>query len=454
MNLFPHIARRLQLSDTKQAIVRNLFWAVLGKVVQLLSGLVVGIIVARYLGPERYGLMNYVISYVFLFQTFAIFGLDQIEVREEARSEYTRQTIIGTAFSLKVLLSLIFMTLVVLTSWLTDADGYTTLLVAIYSLTIVLNSFSVIRNYFFAIVQNEYVVKSEIARTIFGIIIKLLLLAIHANLTWFIIAYAFDGVLLSTGYLVAYCAKVGSVREWTFSAPYARFLLKESFPLLLTSAAVIIYQRIDQVLIGQMIDKEAVGFFSVASRFVEVLLFIPMMLSQTITPLLVKAREKSQALYEQKAQQFMNLSVWLSLSASVLTACLAYWVVTLTFGQAYLPAVAVLQVMAFKAAATALSSTAGAMLVTEGLQRFAIFRDGLGCLVCVVLNYLLLPRYGIIAAAFVAIVSTVAAGYLADAIIPAYRHLFVRQTRTLLTGWKDVTALRQLIHAHSIQNAS
>ena len=425
--------------------MRNLFWAVLGKVVQLISGLIVGIIIARYLGPERYGLMNYVISYVFLFQTFAIFGLDQIEIREEARGEQPYQKIIGTAFGLKVMFSILFMAIVSLTSWLTDADGYTTLLVAIYSLTIVLNSFGVIRNYFFAIVQNEYVVKSEIARTAVGIIIKLLLLASHANLTWFIVAYAFDGVLLSTGYLVAYRAKVGSVREWTFSSRYARFLLKESFPLLLTSAAVIVYQRIDQVMIGQMIDKEAVGFFAVASRFVEVLLFIPMMLTQTITPLLVKAREESQALYEQKAQQFMNLSVWLSLLASALTACLAYWLVTLTFGQAYLPAVAVLQVMAFKAAATALSSTAGAMLVTEGLQRLAIFRDGLGCLVCVVFNYLLLPRYGIIAAAFVAIASTVAAGYLADAVIPAYRHLFVRQTRTLLTGWKDVTALRQLI---------
>ena len=425
--------------------MRNLFWAVLGKVVQLISGLIVGIIIARYLGPERYGLMNYVISYVFLFQTFAIFGLDQIEIREEARGEQPYQKIIGTAFGLKVMFSILFMAIVSLTSWLTDADGYTTLLVAIYSLTIVLNSFGVIRNYFFAIVQNEYVVKSEIARTAVGIIIKLLLLASHANLTWFIVAYAFDGVLLSTGYLVAYRAKVGSVREWTFSSRYARFLLKESFPLLLTSAAVIVYQRIDQVMIGQMIDKEAVGFFAVASRFVEVLLFIPMMLTQTITPLLVKAREESQAVYEQKAQQFMNLSVWLSLLASALTACLAYWLVTLTFGQAYLPAVAVLQVMAFKAAATALSSTAGAMLVTEGLQRLAIFRDGLGCLVCVVFNYLLLPRYGIIAAAFVAIASTVAAGYLADAVIPAYRHLFVRQTRTLLTGWKDVTALRQLI---------
>ncbi len=141
----------------------------------------------------------------------------------------------------------------------------------------------------------------------------------------------------------------------------------------------------------------------------------------------------------------MNLSLWLSIFAAAITSLLSFWIVRLTFGEAYLPAVAVLQIMSFKAASVALSNTAGAMLVTEGLQRWAIFRDGFGCIVCVVLNYLLLPHYGIIAAAFVAIASNVAAGYLADAMIPAYRHLFIRQTKALVLGWKDVLSLRSIL---------
>ena len=438
MNVIYFITKKLNLSQTKAAIVQNMFWAVLGKVVTLLSSLLVGIIIARYLGPKQYGLLNYVISYVFLFQTFAIFGLDAIEIREEARSAVPFTQIIGTAFGLKIVFGIFFMAAVIITSWLMDADSYTTLLVAIYSLTIILNSFNVIRNYFFAIVQNEYVVKSEIARTLIGIVIKLLLLWLHASLTFFMIAYVLDLVLLSTGYIMAYHTKVGKIRLWSFKMKYAYFLLKESFPLLLTSAAVIIYQRIDQVMIGQMIDKQSVGFFSVASKFVEILIFIPMMLSQTITPILVKAKEREYEEYAVKAQQFMNISVWLSLLASIFVSCTAYWIVRYTFGEAYLPAVAILPVMSFKAASVALSNTAGAMLVTEGLQRYAIFRDALGCVTCVFLNYLLLPRYGIIAAAFVAIICNIVAGYISDALIPAYRHLFVRQTKAILLGWKNL----------------
>lgn len=446
MLILTDILKHFHVSKTKETILQNLYWAVIGKIVNLLGSLLVGIIVARYLGPEQYGLMNYVISYVFLFQTFALFGLDSIEIREEARGQKPFPVIIGTAFFLKLFFGCCVIILAILISWMMEADGYTTLLVAIYSLSVVLNSLIVIRNYFTAIVHNEYVIKAEISRTLISIIIKLILLVLNASLTWFVLAYMFDFVLLGAGYGMVYQTKIGAIQEWRFDREYAVFLLCESFPLLLTNAAVIIYQRIDQVMIGNMVDKSSVGYFSVAAKFTEVLIFLPMILAQTITPILVKARERNVAEYKSKAQQFMNISFWLSLIVSAIVSILSYWLIRFTFGQAYLPAVAVLQIMAFKAACVALSNTAGAMLVTEGLQRYAILRDGFGCVVCVLLNYLLLPRYGMMAAAFVSIASNIAAGYLADAIVPAYRHLFVCQTKTLVLGWKDIIHVKHIFH--------
>lgn len=436
---------RFDFSKTKENIAQNLFWAVLGKLVSLLGGLLVGIFVARYLGPEQYGLMNYVISYVLLFQTFAVFGLDSIEIREEAKAVKPYQTIIGTAFGLKIGFALFFIVLVIITSAILDADSYTTILVSIYSLSIILNSFCVIRNFFTAKVQNKYVVQAQISRTLIGIIIKVGLLLLHASLTWFILASMFDFALLAGGYCMAYRKKIGHIKEWHFDKAYALFLLKESFPLMLTSAAVIVYQRIDQVMIGQMIDKESVGYFSVASKFTEVLIYIPMMLAQTITPILVGIRKSSHRKYEIKGQQFMNFSLWISILAALSTSLLGYWIIRLTFGTKYLLAVPVLQIMAFKTASVALSNTAGAMLVTEGLQQYAFYRDIMGCIVCIALNYLLLPQYGIIAAAYVSIFSNIAAGYLADAIIPAYRHLFIMQTKALFWGWQDILKIKSVV---------
>lgn len=435
----------MKISGNKQKVVSNLFWAIGGKVISLVGTLVLWIILANYLGPKEYGLMNYIISYAFLFQTLANFGLDHIEVREEAAGKVPYYITIGTAFWLKIALGIICIGLSIGTAILMGEDSRTVWLIALYSCYIVFNSFVVIRNYFTSLVQNKYIVLSEIFRTFVGIAIKLVLWLTGCSLEWFMAAFAFDYVLLAGGYISSYRKKIGQLRQWRFSLPYARFMLKESFPLLLTNAAVIIYQRIDQVMIGQIIDKEAVSYFSVAARFVEVMIFIPATLAHTISPLLVQLLQKDSKAYAAKAQQFMNISLWSCIICSTIASVISYWLVLYTFGIKYIAAAAILQVLAFKMASVALSNTGGVMVVVERLQKWVFFRDIMGCVVCVALNWVLLPRYGAIAAAFVAIAANVAAGYLADGLIPSYRHIFRQQTKALLFGWRDLVNIHKLL---------
>ncbi|MBR4783372.1 MAG: flippase [Bacteroidaceae bacterium] len=435
----------MHLTGNKRKIVNNLLWATGGKVINLVGSLVLGIIVARYLGAEQYGLMNYVISYAFLFQTLASFGLDSIEVREESAGKVPYTTIIGTAFWLKVLFGGVCILLSVGTAVVMGESAYTIGLIALYSCYIVFNSFIVIRNYFTSLVLNKYIVLSEIFRTFVGIAIKLTMWALDCSLTWFVAAFAFDYVLLAGGYISSYRHKIGRLSEWKFSSSYARFMLKESFPLLLTNAAVIIYQRIDQVMIGNMVSKADVGYFSVAAKFVEAMIFVPTTIAHTISPVLVQLLGSNREAYEVKVQQYLNISVWISILCSVGVSLVAYWLVLYTFGTLYLPAVAILQVLAFKMASASVSAAAGTMIIVERLQKWVFFRDILGCIVCISLNWLLLPRYGAIAAAFVAIAANLAAGYISDLLIPAYRHIFRRQTKALLLGWSDLIHIKQLL---------
>lgn len=444
MSLFDKIAARFNVSETKLKVFRNLYWAVVGKVVTLLGSLLVGIMVARYLGPEQYGLMNYVISYVALFQVLASFGLDNIEIREESKASDKRDVIIGTAFTLKCIFALVAMAVVVITALLFEADAFTKAMICMYSLSMLLNSFGVIRNHFTSLVWNEYVVKTEISRTIIGALIKVVLLLLHASLFWFIAATLFDVLLVASGYCVAYTKKIDKISLWRFDKEWAIYLIKQSFPLLLSGAAVIIYQRIDQVMIGNMIDKASVGQFSVASKFVEILIFIPTIMSQTITPILVRIREKSQEEYERKAQLFMNVTVWVCLLMAIFVSVFSFWLIRYTFGSDYLLAVPVLQIMAFKIVGMALSNTSGQMIVIEHIQKFAVIRNFVGCVSCVGLNLLLIPYYGIVGSGWVTIITTLLAGWLVHLFIPAYRSLLKMQNKALVYGWKDLFNVKAL----------
>ena len=168
------------LSDNKKVIASNVSWSLAGKITNMLSALLVGIFVARYLGPDRYGLMNYVISFVSLFLILATFGFENIEIREEAKRNDEKDAIIGTTFLLRLLLSLVTIITIMTVAFINEADNTTILFIAIYSLSVIMTPFDVIRNYFTSIVQNEYIVKVGIARTILSCIIKVVLLLLHA----------------------------------------------------------------------------------------------------------------------------------------------------------------------------------------------------------------------------------------------------------------------------------
>lgn len=445
MGLFHVIISHFSISENKKRVLRNIFWSVIGKTITLLGGLIVGILVARYLGPEKYGLMNYVISVISIFIIIAQFGFDLIEIREEARKPKLRDAIIGTFFYLRIALAIITMALIVIYVFTFETETYVRELILIYSLSVILSAFNVSRNYFTAIVWNEYIVKTEIARTLVGILFKVCLVLCKASLTWFIVALVFDVILLASGYTFSYNKYISSSRHWTFNRRIAKFAISQSFPLLLSGAAIIIYQRIDQVMIGTMIDKAQLGIYSVAVRFAEILAFVPTMIAQTIAPILVETRQRDAQRYETLSCIFMNVTVYACIILAIFTCLLSYPVIYLTFGKVYIGAAAVLPILAFKVVGDALSQTSGQLIIIEGVQKYASIRNIIGCLACILLNLLFIRQYGIIGVAYVAVITIFISGTLSNLFIPAYRKIFYKQLQAISVGWKDFINIKKLL---------
>ena len=431
-------------SEKVHKIVKNLGWALTGKVVTMLGSFLVGIIVARYLGPDQYGLMSYVISYVALFQVLATFGLDAIEVREEVARKEDRDVLVGTSFFLKLIFAVLTIAIIAVTILVSESDSYTRWLIMLYSLSMVMNSFGVIRNHFTALLWNEYIVKTEIARTIIGAALKIALLLLHASLPWFVGAVLFDTMLIAGGYIASYQKKIDSIWKWKFDKSEAKYLIKESFPMLLSGLAVVVYQKIDQVMLGQMLNKSAVGVYAVAAVFSEIMITIPTILSQTITPVLVENYDVSYAQYRQKAQVFMNITIWICIAMAVVVCLCSYPLVRYTYGVEYIGAVSALQILCFKVVGIAGMQTSGQMIITEHLQKYAVIRNLSGAAVCVICNWILIPRYGITGSAISGLAAAFIPGFIANAIIPSYRQIAKMQVISLFAGWKDIVHIKRL----------
>ncbi|XQV20866.1 polysaccharide biosynthesis C-terminal domain-containing protein [Bacteroides fragilis] len=271
-----------------------------------------------------------------------------------------------------------------------------------------------------------------------------MLLWYKAPLEYFIIATMFDTVLVSGGYFLSYYRKIGKVSYWNFNKKIAFFLIKESFPLVLSGAAVVIYQRIDQVMIKNMIDNESVGYFATAGRFLDIILFLPMILVQTITPLLVRVKEKNIVEYEEKKILFVSIVVWISIVIAISVSLISYWLIYYTYGEKYLAAVPVLQIMSWKTVGMALSVCSGQIMIMEHIQKWAVIRNIIGCCVCVCGNLLLIPVCGIVGSAWVTIITIFFAGFFSCFLIPVYRPIFFIEVKAILKGWKELFRLKEL----------
>lgn len=428
---FEKIAKKFNLSETKAKVISNVIWAVAGKVITLLSVLFVGILVARYLGPAQYGKMNYVISIISLFTVLSQFGMDNILVRELSKKEFSTNEILGTSLRLRILLAVTTIVLILTYVLLAAEETDVSMMIMIYSLSMIFQSFDIIRHYFTSIVENEYIVKTEIGRTIFSAGIKIVLLLLKAPLYAFIIALVFDFVFLASGYLMSYRKKGGSVKEWRYNKKIARYLLKTSFPLLLSGGAVVVYQRIDQVMIANMLNDIQLGYFSTAASFVNVVLFIPQILATTVTPILVRYYKEDRERYEKESLRFIRFATWGVIAISLIVMIISYPLIRYTYGLEYIVAVPVLQILVFKSVGMTLSSTSGQLIIIEGIHKYAAIRNLLACGVCVICNYALIPKYGIIGSAWATIVTVMFQGWFANVFITKYRMLFIKQCKAV-----------------------
>lgn len=435
----------MKLTNTHKKIFSNVIWSLGGKIVSMASALFVGILVARYLGPEKYGLMNYVISYVALFTVVASFGMNNIEIRELSKHNENRNTILGTCFRLRLMFAVMAYLLMCVTLLIYKSDAFTSAMILTYGLVLFTETGAVLRNYFTSIVKNEYIAKSEIFRTLIGAVVKILLLWLKVPLQYFIIAQLFDSFLVASGYYICYKKSVGSLREWNFDKTLIPYIVKESFPLLLSGAAIIIYQRIDQVMIGNMLSKEDVGYFATAGKFVDLILFIPTVLVQTITPMLVRIKEQKELSYEQKKRTFVSITTWIAIIISFMVSLMAFCLIRYTFGESYIAAIPVLQIMAYKAVGMALSASGGQIIIIERMQKWAFIRNVLGCFLCIILNYYLLPIYGIVGSAAITIFTVLFTGTLSNVLIPQYHSIFKIQMYALFFGWKELAYFKQII---------
>ena len=395
---------------------RNASWLFGEKILRIVVGLFVGIWVARYLGPEQFGLFSYAQSFVGLFTAIATLGLDGIVVRELVKDESRRDELIGTAFWLKVMGAIAVLAILAIAVNFTSNDQYTNTLVFIIASATTFQSFNVIDFYFQSKVLSKYVVYANIISLFISSIVKIALIFNDAPLVAFALVVLFDSFVLACGFIYFYFKNNSKFRiqDLTFSKVVAVDLLKDSWPLILSGLVVSIYMKIDQVMIKEIIDSEAVGLYAVAVRVSELWYFVPLAIVSSLFPAIINAKKQGNQFYLRRLQKLYDFMVWMAILIAIPMTFFSDLIIGLLFGQAYIEAGSVLMIHIWTGVFVFLGLAFGRYLLTENLNKKSFYRTLTGAIVNVILNYILIPIYGIQGAAIATLLGQLSANYLYD----------------------------------------
>ena len=411
---------------------KNTSWLFGEKILRLFLGLFISIWVARYLGPEQFGILSYALSFVGLFTFLATLGLDSIVIRELVKDEGKRDILLGTAFSLKLIGALLLLGFLVIAVNLTSNDAYTNTLIFIIAFGVIFQSFNVIDFYFQSKVLSRYVVFANIVTLLASSVIKVLLIILKAPLIGFVLAMLFDSIILSLGFIYFYYKNTYSITNWKFNKIIAISLFKDSWPLMLSSMVIAFYMKIDQIMIKEILNTEAVGQYAAATRMSEAWYFIPMVISSSLFPAIINSKEKSEELYNSRLQKLFDLMVWMAIAIALPMTFFSDWLVELLYGNQYGEAGGVLSVHIWAGLFVFLGVASGKWYINENFQKLSFWRTFYGMIINVILNFILIPKYGIIGAAFATLISQAMAAYFFDAFNKETRIMFFMKTKTLI----------------------
>ena len=281
---------------------KNTSWLFGEKILRMVVGLFVGIWVARYLGPEQFGLFSYAQSFVGLFTAIATLGLNGIVVRELVKDESRRDELIGTAFYLKLIGAIAVLIVLAVAIQFTSNDHYTNVLVFIIASATIFQAFNVVDMYFQAKVLSKYVVYANVISLFISSIVKIVLILTDAPLLAFAWATLFDSVVLALGFIYYYVknSSIFNIKNLIFKRETAVSLLKDSWPLILSGIVLMIQARIDQVMIREMLGDKEAGYYSAALRLIESLAFLPVIVNQSLFPALQNAKNISEKVYKKR----------------------------------------------------------------------------------------------------------------------------------------------------------
>ncbi len=405
------------------------------KILAIALTMVTSIIVARYLGPEKFGILSYAISLSSLFAIATHMGLSGLAVRELVNKPKETPELMGSIFGVKFIGAMIAFTgYLVFINLFSDKSSTEFWVLILVSVTIFLKPFEVFDYWFQAKVKAKY---SSIVRSVSITavsILKIILVITSAGLLEIAATYVVQTVIVITLFTYFFIKKADiQIRNWSFNINKVKELLGEGWMLMLGAIFAMVYLKIDQIMLRWIVGADEVGIYSVAARISEAWYFIPTIIVSSIFPKLLELKKENPEKFHRRLQQLFNFLFLIALGLAILISFISTPLIETLYGLEYQKAAIILSIHIWAGVFIFMRAAFSKWVLVEDAVAFSLITQGLGALVNIILNIILIPYFQGFGAAVATICSYSMASYIALLFYKKSRPVFWMMTKAIFS---------------------
>lgn len=384
----------------------NALWLIGGKVYQMIVNLVVSMLMARYLGPANYGLINYAASFTALFTSICTLGINSILVNELLQKPQEQGTILGSAIGLRLCSSGLCVATIVALAWaLNPTEPTTVQVVLIYSTTLIFQSFDCLNYWYQSNLQSKTAAIIASVGYTAATIYKIYLLVTAKSVQWFAASHVVEFALVAVLLAVSYCKSKDRLQPLRFSARTGKALLKNSYHFILSGLMVALYGQMDKIMIKAMLNDTAVGYYSAAVAICSMWPFVLQAVIDSAKPVIILKFNTSREAFETNLICLYGTIIYVSLAAAGMITLLSKYIILILYGEAYLGARTALCIVCWYTVFSYLGVARSIWLVPQGMQKYEKYIAASGAVCNLLLNAVLIPAWGINGAALATLIT-------------------------------------------------
>lgn len=431
----------IAMQKEKNRFFKNIGWLLAGKFINMLLQFCVSLATARYLGPSNFGVINYVAAFVSFFSSIASLGLAVIVIKEIATDKYDNNEVIWTSIWMRLATAVLSTISIVALMFITNKDDPLIIKIAILeSLSILFSSFDTINYYFQAKLLSKWSSIAGVLAYVGMSLYRIYLLATGADIVLFAFATSTDMIFLTIFLMIFYIRIEGF--HVTFNWRLGKKLLGQSYHYLIAGLLMILYAQIDRIMLGNMLDKTSVGYYSAALTISTLWSMIPTALIQSISPILYNAAENDRSLYLRRLRQSYSILFWMNALYSIFICIFSKQIILLLYGTEYLAATNALRIVVWYYGLSTMSTLNQIYLANDEKNKYINVFCAVGLITDIVLNAILIPIMGIEGAAIATLITQI--------VIQVVMPFTFKETKEITTCIINGALLRNVVNTKEI----